>query len=458
MLTRISPENLRFHWTYQGFRPGVSFKIGAAPEVTGTPYPFVEATGTAYSADGHMQKPVTGTAGMTGMHIWPMKGPGLEVHTHPIMTQLTGVLCKVARKHGKTPKHPLQHWIDLWPRYKKVAKAWGHKNFGVEIPDLMIICCAGIIDTAIWQMLGLANNCYPLQCATESHVGAELYAKLARDAGGVTLDDVIRSEPVDALRLWYTLGATEPLNEKEAVAQGRVEDGRPRHFGEYVDQLGLRDFKIKLGADAVANARRINAIDKLIGECDDVAFWADANEAVTATGDVQKFVEKLTDRARGRLMGVEQPFDRYLLRDQNCGLTDISSACAGLPVFIDEAVVTAQDVLWAKLQGAGGVCPKACRGVSESILTVMQARRHGLRSPFMDLTCRAESYMLSAGLAAWLKGHQPESVLEANAHQMFNDWTGGLEVGMPGGGPFTISDGSINTSGLRGAGFYEWVA
>jgi hypothetical protein len=85
-----------------------------------------------------------------------------------------------------------------------------------------------------------------------------------------------------------------------------------------------------------------------------------------------------------------------------------------VPVVIDESLTDVESLLLAREQGYTGVALKACKGISQSLLLAAAARHLGMFLCVQDLTCPGASLILSAGLAAHVKG---VAAIEANSRQ-----------------------------------------
>jgi hypothetical protein len=93
------------------------------------------------------------------------------------------------------------------------------------------------------------------------------------------------------------------------------------------------------------------------------------------------------------------------------------------------------------------VALKSCKGQGQSILMAAAAQKFGMFLCVQDLTCPGLAFLQSAGLAAHIG---PVTAIEGNARQYCPSANASWAASTP--GPFTISDGQIDTSGLSGIG------
>jgi L-alanine-DL-glutamate epimerase-like enolase superfamily enzyme len=162
---------------------------------------------------------------------------------------------------------------------------------------------------------------------------------------------------------------------------------------------------------------------------------------------VLDFLDRLkrqSPAALARVQYIEQPTQRDL---KDVPQYRMHEAARIKPVVIDESLVDLESLLLARKLGYSGVALKACKGQTESLLLGAAAQKYGLFICVQDLTCPGASFLHSASLAARIPG---VAAIEGNARQYCPAGNRGWAKRF--GAMFNITDGTVGTSVLDGAG------
>lgn len=178
------------------------------------------------------------------------------------------------------------------------------------------------------------------------------------------------AEPAATLRLRHTVGGLDPLRAEDVPEQKRVEDGLPVALDQDIASYGLTSFKIKLGGDPRADARRLFDLSELLAGRMVHEVTLDANEQYADLKDLARVLDVVATTDEGqdllaKLVFIEQPLDRAGSFDP--ALTaDI--AALPVPVILDEADHGVEAFPKALDLGYGGVSVKNCKGVFRALI------------------------------------------------------------------------------------------
>jgi L-alanine-DL-glutamate epimerase-like enolase superfamily enzyme len=191
--------------------------------------------------------------------------------------------------------------------------------------------------------------------------------------------------------------------------------GTPESMVEYAlrrSEAGIRRFQLKVGNDPLEDAARTRAVVEAVS--DDTVVIADSNGGWSLL-DARRAVAAMA----GLRVYVEQP----------CRTTQDSALAvrhSGLPLVLDESVVTVADVFEAKHSaGASSINVKISRvgGLTQAALVrdLMQE---------LNLTISLEDTwggdVITAAVSHLAASTRPESMLNVS---FFNDWTDGHVAG-----------------------------
>ena len=200
--------------------------------------------------------------------------------------------------------------------------------------------------------------------------------------------------PGNSIEVRHTVGLDDPLRVDELQPMDRADDGFPQALDEDIERYGVRRFKVKVGAGAAADARRLQELaaffeSNLGGQ---PLVTLDGNERYV---DLSSFLSMLEEVARDpmgarlveRVAYIEQPLERVATfdLDATAAMSDLSAIA---PVVIDEADGHVDAFTRAMALGYKGVSIKSCKGVFRGLLNrgLVEARGGELFQTAEDLT------------------------------------------------------------------------
>jgi hypothetical protein len=300
---------------------------------------------------------------------------------------------------GKTPTQTsadLRDCLDqaatLYQGRRGFDTAFGHHAVAyraqcgwAEEEDLPVLAASfgpALIDKAVLDALlgALDINLIKGLCLNVPGLDARLTPSLENEA---ITDFLARLSPVPQVAIRHTIGILDQLE-------------GPGGLADEIAAARLRFFKIKIGGDLPADLDRLRAITQILGrQAPDFMATLDANEqydpdrleALIATLSADPILQKL----RGRLLHIEQPFDRRATFAQ-----PLSPAARTIPIIIDEADDAYDAFPLAADLGYRGVSSKSCKGIYKALLNAARVtlwNRQAGEARFLisgeDLTCQA---------------------------------------------------------------------
>lgn len=258
--------------------------------------------------------------------------------------------------------------FDFWRSVHEGVERWAGDR--ANQPPLLWNYAVSLVEQAIIDAFCRATDTTFAAAVRENAFGLDLgwwYDELAGTEPGALLPDEPRGEA--AIR--HTVGLSDPLTPEDVPDGERLRDGLPQALSEYIEQQGIRHFKVKLAAEP-SDADRLRRIAGVLdAQLDDYAVSFDANEQYA---DVSQFREQwrrfradetLSDLLDD-LLYVEQPLPRDVaLSDATRrGFADWSDRP---PVIIDESDDRPRTCKAAVECGYAGTSHKNCKGVLKGI-------------------------------------------------------------------------------------------
>lgn len=349
--------------------------------------------------------------------------------------------------------HPLDVNHTLEPEYLKAAEAVAREmKLPRPIPKLCTQVTASPIDASLYDAFGKIHGRSAFTVAGKDFVGNDLAHYLGDEFRGEYLDAYIQEKPTPRIRMYHSVGASDPLTPAELKT--RIHDGLPETFEEWIPYSGVTAVKIKLnGGNLAADVDRVVAIDRVTELAQakrgfkDWIYCLDFNEGCPNVQYVLDFEQQVQGKAPavfGRVQYIEQPTARDL--KANPGNT-MFEAVKLAPVVIDESLTDLETLLLARDMGYTGAALKACKGQSHTLLMAAATQKYKMFRCVQDLTCPGAALIHSAGVASYIPGI---TTLEANARQYVpaasKDWVEKYP------GIFDIRNGYLDTSVLTGPG------
>ena len=170
-------------------------------------------------------------------------------------------------------------------------------------------------------------------------------------------------EPVKRVRVRHTIGLLDPLRVDDLDQAHRVDDGLPVALEEDVRRYGLEAFKVKIGGDPDADARRLNDLAEFLPQVVEGDWFVtlDGNEQYTDLASLVRLLERTDPTFVERIAFVEQPFGRW---------ESAAGSVERFPkdVVLDEGDGGIEDFPRCLARGYRGVTVKNCKGVFRALL------------------------------------------------------------------------------------------
>ncbi|WP_221029714.1 hypothetical protein [Actomonas aquatica] len=301
----------------------------------------------------------------------PMRSIGLE------LAEMYTVLRKAsAAASGQEARsvHALVQTVDEAQRAEAAQRGW---------PALLAHFGVSLVERALIDAFCRRHRCSVVQAVRDGGLGIRL-GDLHEELGDQDLDNLLPRTSVERVFCRHTVGLGDALDQAEAqtMAAG-VDDGLPVDLRAVIRHYGVREFKIKVGAEVEAGLDRLERVTAVI-EAErgtDYAATLDGNEAFETVDALREFWARGQERPRlrnlwGRLRFFEQPLHRAVaLNDETA---------AALPrwwerpaLLIDESGAEPADLRRALAIGYAGVSHKNCKGVIHGIANRCLLTRRG---------------------------------------------------------------------------------
>jgi L-alanine-DL-glutamate epimerase-like enolase superfamily enzyme len=396
-------------------------------------------------------KSAEGRAAMSMGNVWAF--PALPYDTTlAVMKTLAGRFARISRDY-KEYSHPLDAHKELEPEYLKIsAEVSREMKLATAIPKLCTIVAYSPMDAALHDAFGRLHGINAFHACGREFVRYDLSHYLNDEFRGEYLDRYVARRAVPMVRMYHSVGASDPLDASELKAH--VGDGLPETMEEWIPYSGITALKIKLnGADLASDVDRVAAIDRVTTRAQkkrgfsDWIYSLDFNERCPNVQYLLDFEHQIREKAPNaftRVQYIEQPTARDLAANRQ---NTMFEAAKLRPVVIDESLTGLDTLLMAREMGYTGVALKACKGQSGTLLMAAAAQKYKMFRCVQDLTCPGAALVHSVGIAAHIPG---TSALEANAREYVPSASAGWEKKYP--GIFDVRDGYLHTDGLEGPG------
>ena len=398
-------------------------------------------------------KTAEGRASMPLGNVWSFPAPDIPYDaTLGAMKALAERAAAITRSYRQFA-HPLDMNRELEPEYLKAAAETSRQlHLPQPIPKLCTLVTASPLDAALYDAFGKLHGRNSFAIAGREFVRHDLSHYLNGEFRGEYLDQYIAREPAKKIRMYHSVGASDPLTAAEITKP--IGDGLPETLEDWIPYSGVTALKVKLnGNDLAWDIDRVASIHHVTSEAQakrgftDWIHSLDFNERCPNVQYLLDFDRRLNDKAPDafrRVQYIEQPTARDLAKDR---ANTMFEAAKLRPVVIDESLTGLDALLLAREMGYTGVALKACKGMSQTLLLAAAAQKYKMFRCVQDLTCPGAAFVQSVGIAAHVPG---VSALEANAREYVPSASLGWEKRYP--GIFNIRDGYIDTAGLNGPG------
>ena len=398
-------------------------------------------------------KSAGGFAAMPLGNIWSFPAPDIPYETTlEAMKSLAVRIAGVTRSFSEYA-HPLDMNHALEPAYLKAATEVSREmKLARPIPKLCTLVTASPVDAAVHDAFGRLHGRNSFSVCGRDFVRYDLSHYLNSEFRGEYLDGYIQQKSSPRIRLYHSVGASDPLTAAEVKAH--IGDGLPEALAEWIPYNGITAIKIKLnGNDLAWDVERVAAIDRVTVEAQakrgaiDWIYSLDFNERCPNAQYLLDFERQLKGKAPSafaRVQYIEQPTARDLAADRKNTMFEAAKLA---PVVIDESLTGLDALLLAREMGYTGAALKACKGQSQTLLLAAATQKYKMFRCVQDLTCPGAALVHSVGIAAHIPG---VTALEANAREYVPAANQGWEKRFP--GIFDVKNGFMETQGLDGPG------
>jgi L-alanine-DL-glutamate epimerase-like enolase superfamily enzyme len=398
-------------------------------------------------------KSAEGAAVMSLGNVWSFPAPNIPYDTTlGAMKALAQKIAGITRSFTEYA-HPLDVNHTLGPEYLKAAAETSREmKLALPIPKLCTLVTASPVDAAIHDAFGKLHGRNSFTVCGKDFVRYDLAHYLNQEFRGEYLDPYILQKPTPRIRMYHSVGASDPLTAAEVTKT--IGDGLPETLEDWIPYNGVTAIKIKLnGADLAWDVDRVAAIDRVTTAAQarrgfkGWVYSLDFNERCPNVQYLLDFEHQLKGKAPAAftlVQYIEQPTARDLAANRQNTMFEVAKL---RPVVIDESLTGLDALLLAREMGYTGVALKACKGQSDSLLLAAAAQKYKMFRCVQDLTCPGAALVHSVGIAARVPG---VSALEANAREYVPAANKGWEKRFP--GIFVVKDGYMSTQGLDGPG------
>jgi L-alanine-DL-glutamate epimerase-like enolase superfamily enzyme len=398
-------------------------------------------------------KRADGFASMPLGNVWSF--PSADMPYDTTLLAMKALALKIVRiTRGFTAfAHPLDINYALFPEYLKAAEETSRELRLLEpIPKLCTLVTASPVDAALHDAFGRLHRRNSFTVCGREFVRFDLSHYLNNEFRGEYLDRYILPKAVPRIRMFHSVGASDPLTDADVVRP--IRDGLPETFERWIPYSGVTAIKVKLNGnelawdvERVASIHRVTTAAQAARGVKEWVYSLDFNERCPNVQYLLDFEHQLKIKAPSafdRVQYIEQPTARDLARNRE---NTMFEAAKLRPVVIDESLTGLDALLLAREMGYTGAALKACKGQSESLLMAAATQKYKMFRCVQDLTCPGAALVHSVGIAAHVPG---VTGLEANAREYVPAANRGWEKRFP--GIFDVRNGYLDTAGLDGPG------
>ena len=264
---------------------------------------------------------------------------------------------------GLEGETPFDIWIQLYQKQRNWAES-------TDYPPLLWMYGVSLIEQGIIDAFCRHHDMPFVEALHTNALGlklGEIHPELAGESPTTWLPD----EPLQSAAIRHTVGQTDPLDQSDVDQP--LNDGLPQSLSEYVTELGIDHFKIKLSSDLDADAERLERIAQVLDRCGltEYHFTLDANEGYPTVAAFKEQWNQLTERPAleeffDRLLYVEQPLPRNeSFRDET--RQTLRDWGERPPIIIDESDDSIDSLRRALTCGYDGTSHKNGKGVFKGI-------------------------------------------------------------------------------------------
>ncbi len=309
---------------------------------------------------------------------WFDKSPGKS------FSQQIDDMLAVIKLAEKTFAEELLSETDFFPAFMIAYERVHSRTAEAQLTPLLASFGVSMVERALLDAMCRARG-----VSFFNAVRANLFGIVPEDIhttlAGIDLAECLPASPTDHVFVRHTVGLGDPLTAADIPDGERLNDGFPQALEEYIQQTGLRYFKIKVSNQLDHDMERLRQIAKLVERQHggDYKVTLDGNEQYKSANDFQTLIESIRSTAELQTMWanticIEQPLERSIaLSTEHTG--GIRELAAQKAVIIDESDGTLDSYSQAIEVGYRGVSSKSCKGPIKSLLNACLTWLHNDR-------------------------------------------------------------------------------
>ncbi|MCA9142040.1 MAG: hypothetical protein H6821_06000 [Planctomycetaceae bacterium] len=256
---------------------------------------------------------------------------------------------------------PFAYWLD---RHTAIMQA-GRSS---DQEDLTSSFASALLERAMLDAVCRLSNKSMFDMLREDRLDFRP-GRLHRELASINFANVLPERPVTEINIRHTVGIFDPLTDEDWPAANRLGDGLPETLTDYIQQQGVRYFKVKLSGDVDADLSRLARLWEIMPMDVEPALTLDANEAFPDLSTFADFVRRFEREQLGlfqHVLYIEQPLPRDLAFSQQAARA-IPEIAKLKPLIIDESDGTLTSYHRALQVGYTGTSHKNCKGFFKSL-------------------------------------------------------------------------------------------
>ncbi|MBT5017130.1 MAG: hypothetical protein HON04_00105 [Planctomicrobium sp.] len=275
---------------------------------------------------------------------------------------------------------PFEFWQKVHPQIMKLGREFNQE-------DLTSSFVSAQFERAVLDAFCRAHSQSIFQMVKGGHIGFDV-SQLHPELQNFPFEQSLPLTPLTSFWIRHTIGASDPLTDRDVKDDERIQDGLPETLEDYIRKDGVRYFKIKVTGDPDKDLMRLKSVWDVVVNAQVPVISLDANEAFTDLKTFEKFLVRFDRELTGMFQHVayiEQPLPRQLTLDSTTKKS-IQRLSELKPLLIDEADGTTDAYRRALNIGYDGTSHKNCKGVFKSLanFALMQQRSINGRQTFMS--------------------------------------------------------------------------
>jgi hypothetical protein len=364
--TRIAIEDVRFYLRNVCAR--LPFRYGKATLVA---MPLLHVRLSAVSEQGRR------TEGYSADCLppkWFDKEPSKDYHTN-IEDLLSAIRIaeRVYRTSASRPGDVFKQWMQAYPEVTTQCKSAGLNgltaSFGSSLMERALLDAGS-------KAAGLGYRQWILSGGSGLAPG-EVHPELK----GIPVDSLEQEAGSGILRVRHTIGLVDSIWTHEIPSSERLNDGLPQSVEEWIQESGVRMFKIKVSGDLEVDRARLGSIAHLLDGslADQYGVTLDGNEVFPSFEALEEWYGTLQKEPGlqhfwSRVLVLEQPIERHRALESG-GREVLNRLQKDFIVIIDESDDSVDSFKQAQALGYRGVSVKNCKGTIKGILNRLLVKR-----------------------------------------------------------------------------------